>query len=78
MSKSKTTQDEVKKFVIIQTQPEVGDVPLTKPDVYENIAASFKRFQFIEIPYIKIVEHSEWKKKRQKDRLKQKIALQSQ
>ena len=78
MSKSKTTQDEVKKFVIIQTQPDVGEVPLTKPDVYENIAASFKRFQFIEIPYIKIVEHSEWKKKRQKDRLKQKKALQSQ
>ena len=78
MSKSKTTQDEVKKFVIIQTQPDVGEVPLTKPDVYENIEASFKRFQFIEIPYIKIVEHSEWKKKRQKDRLKQKKALQSQ
>ena len=78
MSKSKTTQDEVKKFVIIQTQPEVGDVPLTKPDVYENIAASFKRFQFIEIPYIRIVEHDEWKKKRRKDRLKQKKALQSQ
>ena len=47
MSKSKTTQDEVKKFVIIQTQPDVGEVPLTKPDVYENIEASFKRFQFI-------------------------------
>ena len=78
MSKSKTTQDEVKKFVIIQPQPEVGDVPLTKPDVYENIAASFKRFQFIEIPYIRIVEHGEWKKKRRKDRLKQKKALQSQ
>ena len=78
MSKNKTIQDEAKKFVIIQTQPDVGEVPLTKPDVYENIAASFKRFQFIEIPYIKIVEHSEWKKKRQKDRLKQKKALQSQ
>ena len=78
MSKNKTIQDEAKKFVIIQTQPDVGEVPLTKPDVYENIEASFKRFQFIEIPYIKIVEHSEWKKKRQKDRLKQKKALQSQ
>jgi len=78
MSKNKTTQDEVKKFVIIQTQPEIGDVPLTKPDVYENIEASFKRFQFIEIPYIRIVEHDEWKKKRRKDRLKQKKALQSQ
>ena len=77
-SKSKTTQDEVKKFFIIQTQPEVGEVPLTKPDIYENIAASFKRFQFIEITYIKIVEHDEWKKKRRKDRLKQKKALQSQ
>ena len=77
-SKSKTIQDEAKKFVIIQTQPEVGEVPLTKPDIYENIAASFKRFQFIEIPYIRIVEHSEWKKKRKKDRLKQKKALQSQ
>ena len=78
MSKNSSVQDEAKKFVIIQTQPDVGEVPLTKPDVYENIAASFKRFQFIEIPYIKIVEHSEWKKKRQKDRLKQKKALQTQ
>ena len=78
MSKNKTIQDEAKKFVIIQTQPDVGEVPLTKPDIYENIEASFKRFQFIEIPYIKIVEHSEWKKKRQKDRLKQKKALQTQ
>ena len=75
-SKNRTAFDEIKKFVIIQTQPEVGEVPLTKPDIYENIAASFKRFQFIEIPYIKIVEHNEWKKKRQKDRLKQKKALQ--
>ena len=78
MSKNKTIQDEAKKFVIIQTQPDVGEVPLTKPDIYENIEASFKRFQFIEIPYIKIVAHSEWKKKRQKDRLKQKKALQTQ
>jgi len=77
-SKNKTVFDEAKKFVIIQTQPEVGEVPLTKPDIYENIEASFKRFQFIEIPYIKIVEHDEWKKKRRKDRLKQKKALQSQ
>jgi len=77
-SKNKTVFDEAKKFVIIQTQPEVGEVPLTKPDIYENIAASFKRFQFIEIPYIKIVEHDEWKKKRRKDRLKQKKALQTQ
>ena len=77
-SKSKTIQDEAKKFVIIQTQPEVGEVPLTKPDIYENIEASFKRFQFIEIPYIRIVEHDEWKKKRKKDRLKQKKALHSQ
>ena len=52
MSKNKTIQDEAKKFVIIQTQPDVGEVPLTKPDIYENIEASFKRFQFIEIPYI--------------------------
>ena len=73
----KSTQDEIKRFVIIQTQPE-GEVALTKPDVYKNIAASFKRFQFIEIPYIKIVEHDEWKKKRRKDRLKQKKALQTQ
>lgn len=71
--KSKAVLDEVKRFVIIQTQPE-GEVPLTKPDIYENIAASFKRFQFIEIPYIKIVEHAEWKKKQKKDRLKQKKA----
>lgn len=77
-SKNKATQYEAKKFVIIQTQPEVGEVPLTKPDIYENIAASFKRFQFIEIPYIRIVEHNEWKKKRKKDRLKQKKALQPQ
>ena len=77
-SKNKTAFDEIKKFVIIQTQPEVGEVPLTKPDIYENIAASFKRFQFIEIPYIKIVEHTEWKKKRRKDRLKQKKALHSE
>ena len=77
-SKNKTVFDEAKKFVIIQTQPEVGEVPLTKPDIYENIEASFKRFQFIEIPYIKIVEHDEWKKKRRKDRLKQKKALQTQ
>lgn len=74
---SKSTQEEVKKFVIIQAQPE-GEVALTKPDIYENIAASFKRFQFIEIPYIKIVEHTEWKKRRQKDRLKQKKALHSE
>ena len=78
MSKNNSVQDEAKKFVIIQTQPDVGEVPLTKPDVYENIEASFKRFQFIEIPYIRIVEHGEWKKKRRKDRLKQKKALQSQ
>ena len=78
MSKNNSVQDEAKKFVIIQTQPDVGEVPLTKPDVYENIEASFKRFQFIEIPYIRIVEHDEWKKKRRKDRLKQKKALQSQ
>ena len=77
-NKNKTAFDEAKKFVIIQTQPEVGEVPLTKPDIYENIEASFKRFQFIEIPYIRIVEHSEWKKKRKKDRLKQKKALHSQ
>jgi hypothetical protein len=54
----------------VQTQPK-GEVTLTKPDLYENIAASFKRFQFIEIPYIKIVEYKEWKKKQRKDRLKQ-------
>ena len=72
--RNKATRDEIKKFVIIQTQPEIGEVPLTKPDIYENIAASFKRFQFIEIPYIKIVEHAEWKKKQKKDRLKQKKA----
>ena len=57
-----TQQEEVKKFIIVQVQPE-GEVALTKPDLYENIAASFKRFQFIEIPYIKIVEHVEWKRK---------------
>ena len=78
MSKNNSVQDEAKKFVIIQTQPDVGEVPLTKPDVYENIEASFKRFQFIEIPYIRIVAHDEWKKKRRKDPLKQKKALQSQ
>ena len=75
-SKNKTAFDEIKKYVIIQTQPEVGEVPLTKPDIYENIAASLKRFQYIEIPYIRIVEYTEWKKKRRKDRLKQKKALQ--
>ena len=73
----KSAYDEIKRFVIIQTQPE-GEVALTKPDIYKNIAASFKRFQYIEIPYIKIVEHTEWKKKRRKDRLKQKKALHSE
>jgi len=70
-SKAQHREDASKRYVVVQTQLD-GEVALTKPDIYENVARSFKRFQVIDIPFIKIVEHSEWKKNQKKDRIKQK------
>jgi hypothetical protein len=64
-SKVHDQEDDSKRYIIVQAQLE-GEVALTKPDIYENVAKSFKRFQVIDIPFIKIVEHAEWKKKQKK------------
>ena len=54
-----------KKYIIVQTQL-TGEFALTKADTYEVTANALKRFQAMDIPFIKMVDKSEWRKSAKK------------
>lgn len=54
-----------KKYIIVQTQL-TGEFALTKADTYEVTANALKRFQAMDIPFIKMVDKGEWRKSTKK------------
>ena len=54
-----------KKYIIVQTQL-TGEFALTKADTYEVTANALKRFQAMDIPFIKMVDKSELRKSTKK------------
>ena len=54
-----------KKYIIVQTQL-TGEFALTKADTYEVTAHALKRFQAMDIPFIKMVDKGEWRKSTKK------------
>ena len=53
--------DEEKKYIIVQTQSE-GEVALTKADTFETTSAALRRYEIMDIPFVKLVEKKEWLK----------------
>ena len=53
--------DEEKKYIIVQTQSE-GEVALTKADTFETTNNALRRYEAMDIPFVKLVEKKEWLK----------------
>jgi len=53
--------NEEKKYIIVQTQSE-GEVALTKADTFETTNNALRRYEAMDVPFIKLVEKKEWLK----------------
>ena len=66
-------KSEEKKFIIVQTQLS-GEFALTKADTYEVTANALRRFKAMDIPFIKMVDKTDWRKSKKVVKRKSKKA----
>jgi hypothetical protein len=50
-----------KKYIIVQTQL-TGEFALTKADTYKVTSNALRRFETMDIPFIKMVDKNKWRK----------------